>query len=78
MTRLEGSVTVQSDGLHGTTFILKLPLAKTKGGRVAEKKSFRAIVIEDDSSWQQILSEILTDCGLAVDVAGNLETRNRS
>lgn len=40
---------------------------------MAEKKSFRAIVIEDDSSWQQILSEILTDCGLAVDVAGNLE-----
>lgn len=32
MTRLEGSVTVQSDGLHGTTFILKLPLAKTNGG----------------------------------------------
>jgi RNA polymerase sigma factor (sigma-70 family) len=33
----------------------------------------RAIVIEDDSSWQQILSEILSDSGLAVDVADNLE-----
>jgi signal transduction histidine kinase len=28
MTRLEGSVVVQSDGAHGTTFILKLPIAK--------------------------------------------------
>ena len=40
---------------------------------MAEKFPVRAIVIEDDSSWQQILSEILTDCGLAVDMAGNLE-----
>ncbi len=33
----------------------------------------RTLVIEDDASWQQILSEILTDIGLTVDVAGNLE-----
>jgi len=33
----------------------------------------RALVVEDDSSWQQILSEILTDSGLTVDLAGNLE-----
>jgi DNA-binding NarL/FixJ family response regulator len=32
-----------------------------------------ALVVEDDHSWQQILSEILTDCGLEVDVADNLE-----
>jgi DNA-binding NarL/FixJ family response regulator len=38
-----------------------------------EKPATRAIVIEDDSSWQQILSEILSDSGLAVDVADNLE-----
>lgn len=37
------------------------------------KPSPRAIVIEDDSSWQQILSEILSDSGLIVDVADNLE-----
>lgn len=37
------------------------------------KTSPRAIVIEDDSSWQQILSEILSDSGLTVDVADNLE-----
>lgn len=37
------------------------------------KPSPRAIVIEDDSSWQQILSEILSDSGLTVDVADNLE-----
>jgi RNA polymerase sigma factor (sigma-70 family) len=33
----------------------------------------RTLVIEDDTSWQQILSEILTDAGLIVDVASNLE-----
>ena len=33
----------------------------------------RAIVIEDDSSWQQILTEILMDSGLSVEVACNLE-----
>jgi len=37
------------------------------------KLPFRAIVIEDDSSWQQILNEILTDSGLSVDVTDNLE-----
>ena len=33
----------------------------------------RGLVVEDDHSWQQILSEILADCGLEVDVADNLE-----
>jgi len=33
----------------------------------------RALVIEDDHSWQQIISEILADCGLKVDVATNLD-----
>jgi DNA-binding NarL/FixJ family response regulator len=33
----------------------------------------RALIVEDDRSWQQILSEILTDVDLAVDVAQNLE-----
>jgi len=33
----------------------------------------RALVIEDDLSWQQILSEILTDAGLFVDLADNLD-----
>lgn len=33
----------------------------------------RALVIEDDRSWQQIISEILTDCGLEVDLATNLD-----
>jgi DNA-binding NarL/FixJ family response regulator len=33
----------------------------------------RALVVEDDHSWRQILSEILTDCGLEVDIAENLE-----
>lgn len=32
----------------------------------------RALVVDDDPSWQQILSEILTDQGMAVDVADSL------
>jgi DNA-binding NarL/FixJ family response regulator len=34
----------------------------------------RALVVEDDRSWQQILSEILSDTGLEVDVADNLDS----
>src|SRR5687768_11431420 len=33
----------------------------------------RALVVEDDHSWQQILSEILSDSGLEVDIADNVE-----
>ena len=33
----------------------------------------RALVVEDDRSWQQIISEIISDCGLDVDVAGSLD-----
>jgi RNA polymerase sigma factor (sigma-70 family) len=33
----------------------------------------RALVVEDDRSWQQILTEILSDCGLEVDIATNLD-----
>ena len=29
----------------------------------------RALVVEDDPAWQQILAELLTDAGLAVDLA---------
>jgi DNA-binding NarL/FixJ family response regulator len=32
----------------------------------------RAIVVEDDPSWQQILAEILSDSGFHVDIAGTL------
>ena len=38
----------------------------------------RALVVEDDHSWQQILSEILSDCGLEVDVAGSLDEASLS
>lgn len=34
----------------------------------------RAVVIEDNPGWQEILSEILSDIGLVVDVADTLET----
>ncbi|HSL30705.1 MAG TPA: response regulator [Anaerolineales bacterium] len=36
-------------------------------------QALRALVVEDDHSWQQIISEILTDCGLEVDITTNLE-----
>ena len=32
----------------------------------------RALVVEDDPSWQQLLAEICSDCGLAVDLAESL------
>jgi RNA polymerase sigma factor (sigma-70 family) len=38
-----------------------------------EDRDTRALVIEDEESWQHILSEILADLGLEVDVAENLE-----
>ena len=38
----------------------------------------RALVVADDHSWQQILSEILVDCGLEVDVAGSLDEASLS
>ncbi len=34
----------------------------------------RALVVEDDDSWQQILSEILSDSGLTVDAVDSLES----
>ena len=33
----------------------------------------RALIVEDDPSWQQILSEILTDSGLEVEIADAYE-----
>ncbi|MBK8419861.1 DNA-binding response regulator [Candidatus Villigracilis saccharophilus] len=36
-------------------------------------QALRALVVDDDNSWQQILGEILSDCGLEVDVASNVD-----
>jgi DNA-binding NarL/FixJ family response regulator len=33
----------------------------------------RALVVEDDRSWQQVIGEILTECGLEVDIATTLD-----
>jgi DNA-binding NarL/FixJ family response regulator len=41
--------------------------------RSKEHLNLRALIVEDDTSWQQILSEILSDCGLAVDLAVSYE-----
>jgi two-component system, NarL family, nitrate/nitrite response regulator NarP len=34
---------------------------------------FRALIVEDDSSWRQILGEILVDMGMEVDYASNYQ-----
>jgi len=39
--------------------------------------SLRALVVEDDRSWQSILTELLTDAGLTVDLAGNFDEASR-
>lgn len=38
------------------------------------EKMIRALVVEDDPSWQQILGEILSDMGMKVDVASSYES----
>jgi DNA-binding NarL/FixJ family response regulator len=35
--------------------------------------TLKALIVEDDHSWQQVLSELLSDCGLDVEIAGTLE-----
>jgi RNA polymerase sigma factor (sigma-70 family) len=39
--------------------------------------ALRALVVEDDRSWQSILVELLADAGLEVDTASNLEQASR-
>jgi len=39
-----------------------------------KNNSLTAIIVEDDRSWQEILTEILTDSGLQVDVCDNLQS----
>ena len=46
-------------------------------GSDARGSGVRALVVEDDPSWQQILGEILNDCGLVVDLAFNYENALR-
>ena len=38
----------------------------------------RVLVVEDDRSWQQILSEILSDAGLLVDLVDNLNAAKKT
>ena len=45
----------------------------TREGNPMSQEPLRALVVEDDRSWQQIVTEILTDIGLAVDVADSVE-----
>jgi DNA-binding NarL/FixJ family response regulator len=40
---------------------------------IMTKPIVRALVVEDDLAWQDILSEILSDAGLAVETASSLE-----
>jgi RNA polymerase sigma factor (sigma-70 family) len=38
-----------------------------------KRQPLHALVVEDDRSWQQILSEILVDCGMEVTTINNLD-----
>src|SRR5512133_2496351 len=38
-----------------------------------KQQNLHALVVEDDRSWQQILSEILVDCGMEVTTINNLD-----
>lgn len=48
-------------------------MASTRSRDSLATGMLRALVVEDDVSWQQILSEILADEGLEVDVAEDLD-----
>lgn len=37
----------------------------------------RALIVDDDSSWQEILGELLEDAGLVVDKASSVEGADR-
>jgi DNA-binding NarL/FixJ family response regulator len=44
-----------------------------RGGRLRPiPATMRALIVEDDPAWQEILSELLSDLGMAVDVADDL------
>ena len=43
------------------------------GMRVSDAGKPRALIVEDNSAWQQIISEILRDSGLEVDLADGLD-----
>lgn len=51
---------------------MRRTVAGTRGGQVL------ALVVEDDKAWQQILSEMLHDLGLRVDVAADHEAAVRA
>jgi DNA-binding NarL/FixJ family response regulator len=40
---------------------------------MSERRVDRALVVEDEPAWQELVGEILVECGLAVDVAGTTE-----
>jgi len=48
-------------------------MASTRNRNNLAPGTSRALVVEDDGSWQQLLSEILSDEGLEVDVADSLD-----
>ncbi len=51
----------------------RVPKNQAAGLNPAPEVRPRALVVEDDPSWQQILGEILADMGLEVDLADNYE-----
>ena len=69
IVRLGGTITMESDGQHGTTFHSTFTHRERQRGLMAEETSLRALIVEDSQSWQQILTELLSEIGLLVDLA---------
>ena len=78
MARFGGAISVESDGHSGATFLLRFPLESSLAqlGQPrpmvppsgSHNPAQRALLVEDDRSWQQILVELLGDAGFIVDV----------
>jgi len=73
VTRFGGKVAIESASGHGTTFILSLPVSGGMCDGQDNLSTDAGFIVEDDSSWQQILTEILNDCDLEVDLAESYE-----
>ena len=70
---MHGQITVQSRPGQGSTFSFSLPLGLQSASCSAPAALFpdglRALVVDDDPRAREIMSEILSESGLAVDVA---------
>ena len=78
-----GSITAESDGLgKGALFVVALPVALTRQHVPEplernvdcpdELRGLRILVVEDETDTRELLRDILTGCGVIVDVASSV------